>query len=35
MEVRWSPQAALDLERIFTRIHKENPTAAHEVIVKL
>lgn len=32
MEVRWSPQAAMDLERIFTRIHKENSPAAREVV---
>lgn len=32
MEVRWSPQAFEDLERIFKRIQKDNPTAAREVI---
>ncbi|MGB8888178.1 MAG: type II toxin-antitoxin system RelE/ParE family toxin [Candidatus Korobacteraceae bacterium] len=31
MEVRWSPQAFEDLERIFRRIQKENPNAAHDV----
>ena len=35
MEVRWSMQASLDLERIFARIHKENPSAAREVVTKL
>ena len=32
MEVRWSPQAFEDLERIFKRIQKDKPAAAHEVI---
>lgn len=32
MQVRWSPQAFEDLERIFKRIQKDNPTAAREVI---
>ncbi len=32
MEIRWSPQAFEDLERIFKRIQKDNPTAAHQVI---
>lgn len=32
MEVRWSPLAADDLERIFERIAKDNPTAAHETV---
>jgi len=31
MEIRWSPQAAEDLERIAQRIHKDNPAAAREV----
>lgn len=35
MEVRWSPQAFEDLERIFKRIRKDNPTAAREVIKAL
>ncbi len=32
MEVRWSTPAADDLERIFRRIEKDNPTAAREVV---
>jgi addiction module RelE/StbE family toxin len=32
MQVRWSPLAAEDLERIFRRIEKDNPTAAREVV---
>ena len=32
MEVRWSPLAADDLERIFRRIAKDNPTAAREIV---
>jgi addiction module RelE/StbE family toxin len=32
MEVRWSTPAAEDLERIFRRIEKSNPTAAREVV---
>jgi toxin ParE1/3/4 len=32
MEVRWSTPAAQDLERIYTRIEKDNPTAAREVV---
>ena len=32
MDVRWSPQAFEDLERIFKRIQKDNPTAAREVV---
>ena len=32
MEVRWSTPAAEDLERIFQRIEKDNPTAAREVV---
>jgi len=35
MEVRWSSEAFRDLERIFERIHKENPEAAREVISTL
>ena len=30
MEIRWSSLAVSDLERIFARIDKENPTAARE-----
>jgi toxin ParE1/3/4 len=30
MEARWSTIAADDLERIFSRIEKDNPTAARE-----
>jgi toxin ParE1/3/4 len=30
MQVRWSTIAADDLERIFRRIEKDNPTAARE-----
>jgi toxin ParE1/3/4 len=32
MEVRWSPLAAEDLERIFKRIEQDNPTAARQVV---
>jgi toxin ParE1/3/4 len=32
MEVRWSTLAAEDLERIFRRIAKDNPTAARETV---
>ena len=32
MEVRWSPRAAEDLERIFERIEKDNPIAARQVV---
>lgn len=32
MEIRWSPQAADDLERIFQRIQKDNPAAARKVV---
>ena len=32
MEVRWSPKASEDLERIFKHIEADNPAAAREVI---
>ena len=32
MEIRWSPLAAEDMERIFQRIAKDNPTAARGVV---
>jgi plasmid stabilization system protein ParE len=32
MEVRWSTLAAEDLERIFRRIEKNNPTAARKTV---
>jgi len=32
MEVRWSTLAAHDLERIFHRIEKDNPTAARNAV---
>jgi toxin ParE1/3/4 len=32
MEVRWSTLAADDLERIFHRIAKDNPTAARKTV---
>jgi toxin ParE1/3/4 len=32
IEVRWSTLAAEDLERIFHRIEKDNPTAARETV---
>ena len=32
MEVRWSALAAEDLERIFQRIEKDNPTAARATV---
>ncbi len=35
MEVHWSFEAFRDLERIFERIHKENPEAARDVISTL
>ena len=31
MKVRWSPEAADDLESIVRRIQKDNPTAARDV----
>jgi len=31
MDVRWSPEAADDLERIVRRIQRDNPKAAREV----
>jgi toxin ParE1/3/4 len=35
MEIRWSPRASEDLERIFKRIPKDNPTSAREVVKTL
>lgn len=35
MELRWSSQAADDLERIFYRIHKDNPAGAREVVTTI
>ncbi len=35
MEIRWSPQAADDLERIAQRILRDNPAAAREVVEAL
>ena len=32
MEVRWSTPAVEDLERIFRRIEKDNPTAARKTV---
>jgi len=32
MEVRWSTLAVEDLEHIFQRIEKDNPTAARETV---
>jgi len=32
MEVRWSTLAVEDLERIFRRFEKDNPTAARETV---
>jgi plasmid stabilization system protein ParE len=32
MEIRWSPEAARDLERILLRIQKDNPAASREVV---
>jgi plasmid stabilization system protein ParE len=32
MEIRWSTLAAEDLDHIFRRIEKDNPTAAREVV---
>ncbi len=32
MEIQWSAPAADDLERIFRRIEKDNPTAARETV---
>ena len=32
MEVRWSTPAATDLERIYQRIERDNPSAAREVV---
>jgi plasmid stabilization system protein ParE len=35
MEIRWSPEAAQDLERILLRIQKDNSAAAREVVKTL
>lgn len=35
MQVRWSPEAAEDLERIYRRIQQDNPVAARHVIQTL
>jgi len=35
VEVRWSPKAFEDLERIFKHIEADNPTAARDVIQTL
>ncbi len=35
MRIRWSPEAAVDLERIVERIRLDNPEAAHEVAQRL
>jgi plasmid stabilization system protein ParE len=35
MEIRWSPEAAQDLERIFKGIQQDNPTAVREVVKTL
>jgi plasmid stabilization system protein ParE len=35
MEIRWSPQAAEDLERIANYIRQDSPEAAHRVAVAL
>ncbi len=35
MEVRWSIEAGADLERIYERILRVNPTAAVEVIQRI
>ena len=32
MHIRWSPEAADDLERIHRRIHRDNPAAAGRVV---
>jgi addiction module RelE/StbE family toxin len=32
MEIRWARLAAVDLDRIFEHIRKENPVAAGEVV---
>ena len=31
MEIRWSPEAAEDLEHIVDRIRRDNPEAARQV----
>jgi toxin ParE1/3/4 len=35
MEIRWSPEAAADLEHIVDRIRRDNPQAARQVAVRL
>jgi toxin ParE1/3/4 len=35
MEIRWSPEAAEDLEHIVNRIRRDNPHAARQVAVRL
>jgi len=32
MKVRWSPEAAEDLERIALRVHEDSPDASHRVV---
>ena len=35
MQIRWSPEAVQDLERIGQRIERDNPRAAREVVLKI
>jgi toxin ParE1/3/4 len=35
MEIRWSPRAVEDLERIFKHVQQKNPQAARDVIKTL
>jgi toxin ParE1/3/4 len=35
MQVRWSPEAVEDLERIGRRIEQDKPRAAREVVLKI
>jgi toxin ParE1/3/4 len=35
VEIRWSPEAAEDLENIVNRIRRDNPQAARQVAVRL
>ena len=35
MEIRWSPEAAGDLEHIVNRVRRDNPQAARQVAIRL
>jgi len=35
VHIRWSPDAADDLERIHLRLRENNPEAAHQIVQKI